>query len=97
MNQWKCLGCGAGMWHELAKPADDIVSSVYGDRPRMFVHICGACKFIHFAEGDNLRVPTEAEMVDLERTSGDDLKKLRAAKFSPAKTPEGTMIVSKGS
>jgi hypothetical protein len=81
---WRCLGCGNRMYRELAKPANEACDALIPGRKGKILHICGACKHLHFESEDGmLRDLTIAERFQVEKQIGNQLDRVRAADFAP--------------
>lgn len=89
--RWRCLYCGAGLWSELARPAEGIAQAATG-KARVMIHMCGACHGLHL-EGTNglLRKPTAAEGFEIHMEVGNQLERVMRTRFAPAQRPEGTL------
>jgi hypothetical protein len=96
MTEWKCLGCGAHMHHELV-PAASAVANRVGEirhQQAVLIHVCGRCKTLHLQAGDALRKATPAEEFEIRTQSEAAMEAVDAMQFGPCDHPEGTIIIS---
>lgn len=90
--QWACLGCGVGMWREVAA-----AGRIVADRKRpgagVIVHICGKCKTLHMeTQGGQLRLLTAAERFRIEMEHGSTLRQIEATQYAASSTPVGHLV-----
>lgn len=63
-RKWKCKGCGGAMHRELDSCLQKVADQICIKQVK-FVHICAACKTMHYKEGEGLRKLTQGEIFEL--------------------------------